>query len=117
MCLHREVAAKALQRWYEAREVDLPGGVDAVARLISTVFDGVTLAWLADPVGADPEGAFMLLAHLLDKAAGAERDRRPRRLSPSRGDAVCWRLPIRLPAQGSYPNGMNSRLRRGGGFV
>ena len=39
----------------------LPGGSDAVIQLVTALFDGLTLAWLADAEGTDPDAVFTLL--------------------------------------------------------
>jgi hypothetical protein len=36
------------------RRVDLPEGPDALNHLIAVLFDGLALAWLADPDRTDP---------------------------------------------------------------
>jgi AcrR family transcriptional regulator len=66
---YRAVAAHAVQRWYDHFGAELPGGLEALARLVAYVFDGVTLAWLADPDGAEQDSVFVLLSHLLDFSA------------------------------------------------
>lgn len=66
---YRAVAGRAIQRWYDQSGADLPGGPEALARLIAYVFDGATIAWLADPGRADPDSVFVLLSHLLNLAA------------------------------------------------
>ena len=48
-------------------------GIDAAAEpalveLVAAVFDGLTLSWLADPEGSDPEAALRLLAELVARA-------------------------------------------------
>ena len=67
---YREVATESVRPWFEEHGAALPGGLDALARLIAVTIDGAALAWLADPDGARPEEAFELLAYLLDHAAG-----------------------------------------------
>lgn len=66
---YRAVAAHAVQRWYDRFGAQLPGGLDALARLIAYLFDGATLAWLADPDGAEQDSVFVLLSHLLNLSA------------------------------------------------
>jgi hypothetical protein len=36
---------------------------------VAALFDGVTLAWLADPEGSRPDEVFQLLSALLNSAA------------------------------------------------
>jgi AcrR family transcriptional regulator len=66
---YRASAAHAVQRWYDQFGAELPGGLEALARLIAYLFDGVTLAWLADPDGAQQDSVFVLLSHLLNLSA------------------------------------------------
>ena len=66
---YRTSAAHAVQRWYDRFGAELPGGPEALARLIAYLFDGATLAWLADPEGAEQDSVFVLLSHLLNLAA------------------------------------------------
>jgi hypothetical protein len=40
--------------WMAGRRVDLPEGPDALNHLIAVLFDGLALAWLADPDRTDP---------------------------------------------------------------
>jgi len=70
---YRAVAAHAAQRWYDRFGAELPGGLDALSRLIACVFDGATLAWLADPEGAEQDSVFVLLCHLLDLYAAGSK--------------------------------------------
>jgi hypothetical protein len=39
-----------------------------LAELVAVTFDGMVLAWLADPEGSNPEAVFGMLAHLLELA-------------------------------------------------
>jgi AcrR family transcriptional regulator len=66
---YRTAAAHAVQRWHDRFGAELPGGLEALARLMAYLFDGATLAWLADPVEAEQDSVFVLLCHLLDLAA------------------------------------------------
>lgn len=75
---YRAVAARAVQRWYDRSGAELPGGLEALARLIAFVFDGASIAWLADPAGADPDSVFVLLSHLLNlPATGSKLGEQP----------------------------------------
>lgn len=63
--LYRQTAKRTTDAWLEAAQVDLPGGPEAVAQLCAVVFDGLEIAWLADPDGCNPDDVFVLLSHLL----------------------------------------------------
>ncbi len=67
--MYREVAAQAIVPWLESQGRELPGGSAAASRLVAVLFDGMTLAWLADPEGSNPDQVFQLLAWLLDDRA------------------------------------------------
>jgi len=67
--LYRETAKRITDNWIRASGVDLPGGPEIVAQLCSVVFDGMSIAWLADPDGWNPDDVFVLLSHLLSTAA------------------------------------------------
>lgn len=64
---YRRVAAEGL----DAAGIDA-GEDPALAQLVSAVFDGLTLSWLADPQGTDPEAVLHLLARFIaDARTGA----------------------------------------------
>jgi AcrR family transcriptional regulator len=67
--LYRETAKRITDAWIKASGADLPGGPEIVAQLCSAVFDGMSIAWLADPDGWNPDDVFALLSHLLSTAA------------------------------------------------
>jgi AcrR family transcriptional regulator len=67
--LYRETAKRIIDAWIKASLVDLPGGPEIVGQLCSVVFDGMSIAWLADPDGWNPDDVFVLLLHLLSTAA------------------------------------------------
>jgi AcrR family transcriptional regulator len=62
---YRETAAVATAGWFDRVDVELPGPPEALARFIATLFDGVTLAWLADPEGTRPDEIFAFVSALL----------------------------------------------------
>ena len=76
---YRDAAAEVTASWMADRRVDLPGGPDALNHLLAVLFDGLVLAWLADPAGTDPDELFTLIDALVDchtTRLGA-RDARP----------------------------------------
>lgn len=86
--LRRPDLAPVAQRQYEAyrRMVSdglVAGGIDpaaipALPALVTAVFDGLTLSWLADPEGTDVDGVLALLARLVTDAVPARAPvRRP----------------------------------------
>ena len=64
---YRDTAAAVTAPWMAGRRVDLPGGPDALNHLIAVLFDGLTLAWLADPDRTDPDEMFTLIDALLER--------------------------------------------------
>lgn len=63
--LYRETARRALEPII-TQLADDPERAAALAELVAVTFDGMVLAWLADPSGANPERVFELLAELLE---------------------------------------------------
>ena len=64
---YRDTAAAITAPWVAGRRVDLPGGPDALNQLIAILFDGLVLAWLADPDGTDPDEMFTIIDALADR--------------------------------------------------
>ncbi len=62
---YRQTAAAITTPWLERTGAVIPGGPSALARFVAVLFDGLTLAWLADPEGTEPDEVFALVAHLL----------------------------------------------------
>jgi len=62
---YRETAAAAFDSWPGRENLELPGSPETVAQFIATLFDGVTLAWLADPDGTRPDDIFAFVSELL----------------------------------------------------
>jgi AcrR family transcriptional regulator len=58
---YREVTTTVTTPWLAARDIELPGGPEALGRLIAVLFDGMVLAWLADPEGSNPDEVFTLI--------------------------------------------------------
>ncbi len=71
---YRDVVAAVAASWIAARQVDLPGGSDALIRLMAVLFDGIILAWLADPDGTNPDELFILIDTLIEACVGRPRD-------------------------------------------
>lgn len=76
---YRETATAAIHLWFEKAGPELSGGLEALGQLTAAVFDGTTLAWLADPEGTDPEAIFTLLSQLLQNQTGPVREAPERR--------------------------------------
>src|SRR5215469_44325 len=76
---YRDAAAEVTASWIAGRRVDLPGGPDALNHLLAVFFDGLVLAWLADPDGTDPDELFTLIDALVDghTTRPGARDARP----------------------------------------
>jgi AcrR family transcriptional regulator len=62
---YRETATTVISPWLAARNIEVPGGAEALGRLITVLFDGMVLAWLADPEGSDPDVVFTLIETLV----------------------------------------------------
>jgi AcrR family transcriptional regulator len=62
---YRTSAATVIEPFLAARDIEVPGGAEALARLISVLLDGMVLAWLADPEGSDPDEVFTLIDTLV----------------------------------------------------
>jgi hypothetical protein len=82
------------------------------------VFDGVTLAWLADPDGAEQDSVFVLLSHLLDfsatgskpgeqaaenSALGSRQRCRGRNPTPENPIAVAWAPEVGVVCPVNHP--------------
>ena len=48
---YRATAASVTSSWLAEHDVELPGSPDVLAQFVAALFDGVNLAWLADPDG------------------------------------------------------------------
>lgn len=69
---YRESAALVAKQILPDHSSRLPGGEAALAQLLSVVFDGTVLAWLADPEGTRPDAIFVLLDYLLKNTPTVE---------------------------------------------
>jgi AcrR family transcriptional regulator len=75
--LYRETALRAIEPLIAGEIHDAAEG-RAIAELVAVTFDGMILAWLADPAGSNPEAVFRLLAELLEaRLAPSELSRNP----------------------------------------
>ncbi|MCX5554812.1 TetR/AcrR family transcriptional regulator [Streptomyces sp. NBC_00038] len=70
---YRASATTVIDPWLAARDIDVPGGAEALGRLISVLFDGMVLAWLADPEGSDPDEVFTLIDTLVSSHRSASK--------------------------------------------
>lgn len=77
--LYREVASRVLAPILADHTVGNDKAA-AIAELVAVTFDGMVLAWLADPLGANPEAAFGMLAMLIESWLASETHRN---LSPA----------------------------------
>lgn len=62
---YRETAARLAGPWLERPGADLGVPADVLVRFLSALFDGLVLAWLADPEAAGPEEIFAFVGQLL----------------------------------------------------
>ncbi len=67
---YRATAARLSEHWLERHGDTLPASAHVLAQLLSALFDGVVLAWLADPETADPDAVFTLVSQLLAHKSG-----------------------------------------------
>ncbi|VXB72642.1 conserved hypothetical protein [Aeromicrobium sp. 9AM] len=68
---YRETATRLIGPVTDQLSTPVADAPDALAQLVSALFDGVTLAWLADPDGTDPDAIFDLFSRLLAAAPPA----------------------------------------------
>ena len=74
---YRESASTMIAPWLAANDIDVPGGAETLGRLISVLFDGMVLAWLADPEHSDPDGVFTLIDTLVSCHRSASKGGNP----------------------------------------
>jgi AcrR family transcriptional regulator len=74
---YRESARTMIAPWLAARHIEVPGGAEALGRLISVLFDGMVLAWLADPERNDPDEVFTLIDTLVSCHRAASKGSNP----------------------------------------
>nr|WSX54026.1 TetR family transcriptional regulator [Streptomyces sp. NBC_00974] len=65
---YRALGTETMSSWMKATGAQLPADVPVVGQFISALFDGLVLAWLADPDNTDVD-AVLSLAHDLMKAS------------------------------------------------
>jgi AcrR family transcriptional regulator len=70
---YRETTEAVVSPWLAARDIEVPGGAEALGRLIAVLFDGMVLAWLADPEGSDPDEVFTLIETLISSHQSASK--------------------------------------------
>lgn len=66
---YRATAAAVTQPWVAEHDVELPGSPDVFAQFVVALFDGINLAWLADPDGTQPDEIFAFVSQLLAQYA------------------------------------------------
>lgn len=66
--LYRSIARGTLERWAEHSKLSA-AQIAALSTLLASAFDGLVLAWLADPEGTDADGALQMLATMLESYA------------------------------------------------
>jgi AcrR family transcriptional regulator len=70
--LYRQAATKMAGPLLDNVDPRLPGGPEAVIQLVTALFDGLTLSWLADPDGTKPDAVFKLVEALFLPFADAQ---------------------------------------------
>lgn len=72
---YRSLGIEAMSAWMTATDTKLPADTSVVAQFVVSLFDGVVLAWLADPDNTDVDGVLRLACDLITtftpKAPGA----------------------------------------------
>jgi len=66
---YRRAATDAVTAWLEATGARLPADTAVLGQLIAVLFDGLVLAWLADPEHTDVDGVLTLLSKLIEQYA------------------------------------------------
>ncbi len=61
----RQIAGQASESWLTEHGADLAVSRDTFAQFIAALFDGLALAWLADPEGSRPEEVVRFVSGLL----------------------------------------------------
>jgi AcrR family transcriptional regulator len=74
---YRASAEVMVAPWQATHLAGMPVSSEVFAQFIATLFDGVNLAWLADPEGTKPDEIFAFVAALLSQFAEAAADGGP----------------------------------------
>lgn len=78
---YRATAESVTGPWLRAHEVDLPTTPEIFAQFVAALFDGVNLAWLADPDGINQQEIFAFVGTML--AHYAQDAPRPSHAAPT----------------------------------
>jgi AcrR family transcriptional regulator len=62
---YRRVATEAATSWIAESKAQLPADTPVVGQFLSALFDGLVLAWLADPEHTDVDGVLTLVSTLM----------------------------------------------------
>ena len=62
---YRRVATEAATSWIAESKAQLPAEAPLVGQFLSALFDGLVLAWLADPEHTDVDGVLTLVSTLM----------------------------------------------------
>jgi DNA-binding transcriptional regulator YbjK len=62
---YRRVATEAATSWIAESKAQLPAEAPVVGQFLSALFDGLVLAWLADPEHTDVDGVLTLVSTLM----------------------------------------------------
>ncbi len=65
----RDAARRLGEPWYAENGAALGAGEETLAQFLAALYDGLVLAWLADPEGTRPDEVFDLVSRLLSQQA------------------------------------------------
>jgi AcrR family transcriptional regulator len=65
--VYRKTAHSGVASWLKSMNIESTSQQNAVATLIAVVFDGLTIAWLADPEGTKADDVLVLLSELMTR--------------------------------------------------
>lgn len=68
---YRRVATNVTADWLRGAGLQASGGTAVLAQFVAALFDGLVLAWLADPEGTDVDGVLRLLGDLAERLSSA----------------------------------------------
>jgi AcrR family transcriptional regulator len=63
---YHRVATEATVAWMRETGVESPDQVRPLAQFVTALFDGLILAWLADPESTDVDGVLRLVSELVE---------------------------------------------------